>query len=320
MSKLNLNIPLDWKFKNLEEIATVTGGKRLPKGEALIDKDSGHPYIRVANMKQNGLSQEDILYVPSEIAKKLSRYIVSSGDIYISVAGTLGLVGIVPKEFDGANLTENANRISNINCDTRFLLYVLKSNLVQSYVNREKTTNAQPKLALTRIKKFAIPIPKEAEQQKIAAILSSVDQAIEKTEQIINQTEKVKQGLMQQLLTKGIGHTKFKETPIGEIPKEWEVSTIQSHLLESKSGASLKSNEFTESGIKVLPKKAVNSNGLFNTADIDIAFTSEEIAENYSNSFVNKSYLITVLRDLVPSGPNIGRIIKIVDEDSYLIA
>ncbi|MBD2770984.1 restriction endonuclease subunit S [Iningainema sp. BLCCT55] len=65
------------------------------------------------------------------------------------------------------------------------------------------------------------------EQKKIADILSSVDEAIASTQAVIDQTRKVKQGLLQQLLTKGIGHTRFKESAIGKIPEEWEVKPLQ---------------------------------------------------------------------------------------------
>jgi len=71
-----------------------------------------------------------------------------------------------------------------------------------------------------------VPLPPLAEQRKIAAILSSVDGAIQATEAVIAQTRRVKEGLLQELLTKGIGHTRFKKTAIGEIPETWEVKTL----------------------------------------------------------------------------------------------
>ena len=76
-----------------------------------------------------------------------------------------------------------------------------------------------------------IPLPPLKEQQKIASILSNVDELIQKTEQIIEQTQRLKKGLMQRLLTKGIGHTKFKKTELGEIPEEWNIITIGNDLL-----------------------------------------------------------------------------------------
>ena len=66
------------------------------------------------------------------------------------------------------------------------------------------------------------PLP---EQRKIAAILSSVDDAIEKTQAVIDQVQVVKRGLMQELLTRGLPgrHTRFKQTEIGEVPEEWDL-------------------------------------------------------------------------------------------------
>ena len=66
-----------------------------------------------------------------------------------------------------------------------------------------------------------------AEQQKIATILSSVDDVIEKTRAQIDKLKDLKTGMMQELLTKGIGHTEFKDSPVGRIPAEWEVVTLE---------------------------------------------------------------------------------------------
>jgi len=71
-----------------------------------------------------------------------------------------------------------------------------------------------------------IPIPPVPEQQKIAEILSTVDAKIEIIDQQISETQDLKKGLMQQLLTKGIGHTEFKDSALGKIPKSWEVNKI----------------------------------------------------------------------------------------------
>ena len=74
--------------------------------------------------------------------------------------------------------------------------------------------------------RLPVLLPPLPEQRKIAAILSSVDEAIAATEQVIEQTRRVKEGLLQELLTRGIGHTRFKQTPIGEIPESWEVKRL----------------------------------------------------------------------------------------------
>ncbi|MFC7061038.1 restriction endonuclease subunit S [Halobacillus seohaensis] len=105
-----------------------------------------------------------------------------------------------------------------------------------------------------------IPKPPYNEQQKIASILSSVDEAIEKTEQIIEQTTKVKKGLMQQLLTKGIGHTKFQKTSIGEIPEEWRIEELQ-NITDVRDGTH-DSPKYMDDGIPLITSKNLKPNGI----------------------------------------------------------
>ena len=194
-------IPEDWEVKRLGEIADVKGGKRIPKGYTLEDENNGYPYITVSDMYMGGVSASAIKYVPLAVVDKISNYRISKNDIFISVAGTLGIVGIVPEELDGANLTENADKITNIKIEKDYLLYVCMSNIIQKEIKKEKTTNAQPKLALKRIRNFDISIPYQDEQQKIAQILSTWDEAIELKEKLIEEKKEQKKGLMQKLLT-----------------------------------------------------------------------------------------------------------------------
>jgi len=192
-----------WDVTELGKLADVKGGKRLPKGKVLVDENTGYPYIRVTDIGDAGISLEKIKYVPLDVVKKISSYRVLENDLYITVAGTIGLVGKVQKALNGANLTENADRITNISSsiDTDYLLYVLRSDIVQSDVRKVMTQNAQPKLALTRIRRFNIPLPPLPEQRKIAEILSTWDAAITQTERLLAALRARKKGLMQRLLT-----------------------------------------------------------------------------------------------------------------------
>jgi len=195
-------IPDDWEIKKLEEIAEVKGGKRIPKGWKLQEQPNGHPYITVADMEKGSIDLSNIKYVPKQIQTSINKYRIYSDDIYISVAGTLGLIGIVPKILNGANLTENANRITNIRCDRDYLKYYLMSEIIQKEIKNTSTVGAQPKLALTRISQFKIALPNKINEQKIiASTLSDIDELLEILEKIIDKKKKIKQGVMQQLLT-----------------------------------------------------------------------------------------------------------------------
>ena len=194
-------MPEEWDVKKIGDICEVKGGKRLPKGYQLEDEDNAFPYIRVADMYMGGIRQDDIKYVPKDIVDKIKNYKISKDDLFISVAGTLGIVGQVPYELDGANLTENADKLCNIQINKLYLMKVLQSNIVQSIIEAEQTKSAQPKLALTRIKEFLIPVPSDIEQVKIASILMEVDEKIGQYKNKKQKLEELKKGLMQQLLT-----------------------------------------------------------------------------------------------------------------------
>jgi len=105
-----------------------------------------------------------------------------------------------------------------------------------------------------------ILLPPLPEQKKIAAILSSVDEAIQATQAVIEQTRRVKEGLLQELLTKGIGHTRFKQTEIGEIPEGWEIAPIAevSRVIDCKH----RTPAYSDSGFPVVRPGDVGNGAL----------------------------------------------------------
>ncbi len=194
-------IPEGWERVSLGDIAQVTGGKRLPKGRTLETDPTPHPYIRVSDMRMGNLDISEIQYLPADLGPTLKRYRVNAGDLLISVAGTLGVICRVPTSLHGANLTENADRISNFKCDPKFLFHSLMDERLQKAIQSSKTTNAQPKLALDRIRSFTILLPPRTEQRPIAEALETWDRAIETVEALIANARAQKQALMQQLLS-----------------------------------------------------------------------------------------------------------------------
>lgn len=194
-------IPEDWDVKTIDQIGFVTSGKRLPLGSSLVEHPTPHPYVRVTDMRLGTVSLAEIKFVPESVFPAIKRYRIYCDDIFISVAGSLGIVGKVPKELDGANLTENADRITKITCSQDYLLHVLMSPLIQNTIDSIQTVGAQPKLALTRIRKFAIPLPPLPEQRAIAEALGDVDGLLGGLERLIAKKRDLKQAAMQQLLT-----------------------------------------------------------------------------------------------------------------------
>ena len=110
--EIPFEIPNGWEWCRLGDITSITGGKRVPVGYSLTNQNTGYKYIRVADMKQYSVRNNDVHYISKEIYSLIKNYTISKDDLYITVAGTIGVVGEIPIEFDGANLTENANKNS----------------------------------------------------------------------------------------------------------------------------------------------------------------------------------------------------------------
>ena len=104
-------VPESWEPTTVTHIATVKGGKRMPKGVSLTSENTGQPYIRVTDFTDHGVDTEHVLFVPKGYESMIARYTISSTDVYISIAGTIGLVGQIPDSLHGANLTENAAKL-----------------------------------------------------------------------------------------------------------------------------------------------------------------------------------------------------------------
>ena len=167
-------IPNGWMWVRLGMIVSVLGGKRIPAGRKLTADNTGYRYIRVSDMKDGTVSTEDILYVPSDIYPSISRYIINKEDIYITVAGTIGRVGKIPEELDGANLTENADRLVFSGLNQDWLIKCLQSSVIQSQIADATTKVGQPKLAIKRIQELLVPLPPITEQKRIVARLEKL--------------------------------------------------------------------------------------------------------------------------------------------------
>lgn len=189
--EIPFDIPESWKWIKLGNVVTVLGGKRIPVGKKLTLEDTGYKYIRVSDMKNGTILQDNLMYVPKDIYPLISKYIIKKEDIYITVAGTIGAIGTIPEEIDGANLTENADRLVFTIIDKEWLVRCLQSNMVQSQITNSTTKVGQPKLAIKRIQEIHVPLPPIAEQKRIVAkieeLLPYVDRyaiAYEKLEQL----------------------------------------------------------------------------------------------------------------------------------------
>lgn len=196
-------IPDSWEWVRLGDIVDIRGGKRIPKGKKLEDTVSYKPYIRVADMSQQTILLNNIKYANKDIYDKISHYTISKNDIYFSIAGTIGKVGSIPKQLDGALLTENAAKLVSYNLKLNnlyYLIYILESSVVTTQHKKILSQVAQPKLALIKLKNTVIPLPPLEEQSRIAAKIAQLFALLRKVESSIQQYAKLQTLLKSKVL------------------------------------------------------------------------------------------------------------------------
>ncbi|WP_196207845.1 restriction endonuclease subunit S [Citrobacter sp. Res13-Sevr-PEB04-36] len=199
-------LPEGWVKTTIGVICEVKGGKRLPKGKALLNTETEHPYIRVTDFENGSVNLSTIKYLDSDTYSAISNYTISKNDLYISIAGTIGLIGEIPEQLDNANLTENAAKLCSIlGTDKKYLKYVLSSNKIIEQFDDKTTSSGQPKLALFRIRDCEFPYASINEQkiiaEKLDTLLAQVDNTKARLEQIPQILKRFRQAVLAAAVT-----------------------------------------------------------------------------------------------------------------------
>ena len=197
-------------------------------------------------------------------ARRIEKYSLRNGDIVFSRVGRVGSCFMATGEHSGWIISGQLLRIRLPSTEicAPFLVCALRGDSAQDFI-RDRSIGSTRKSINTRIlSSLRVPVPPFPEQRKIATILSSVDDAIDKTHAVIDQVQVVKRGLMQELLTRGLPgqHTRFKQTKIGEMPDEWAVTVLRDCAsIGNGTTPSKKRKEYWEQGtISWLPTGKVN--------------------------------------------------------------
>ncbi len=187
---------------SIDKVAKVLGGKRIPKEYSFSQQKTEYPYIRVSNFKNNTIDMLDMKYIECNVFEKIKNYTISSKDVYISIAGTIGLVGTVPAELSGKSLTENAAKfiIDESIITKEYLKYILLTDDLQLQIENNTKAVGVPKLALKRIEKLMIPLASLEEQQKIVSQIEKLEAQIAEAQSIIDKAPEQKQAILKKYL------------------------------------------------------------------------------------------------------------------------
>lgn len=174
------NLPNGWSHRSLKEIVVVKGGKRLPKGEELTDIPNSHPYIKVADMSKARILELDdsFQYVEDDIQSSISRYNVSSGDVILSIVGTIGNVNIVGDSLDKANLTENCVKLVGKKEFSNLVYAFLTSTEGKKQIEQAIVGGVQSKLPIYNIEKLDLILPDTVSLNQFNSRISVINEAI----------------------------------------------------------------------------------------------------------------------------------------------
>lgn len=202
-------------------------GEYVPSGIALI---------RILDLEGDRVCDPRQLFrIGPALDAAFARSRLAGGEVLVSIQGTIGRIALAPASLSGANISRTIARVTIAKgYSARFVRQWLLSTRGQRALSDALVGTTRASLNIAELRAVEIPCPIEHEADRIADILDTVDDAIRQTERVIAKLEQVKAGMLQDLLTRGIDDNgevrdperhpeQFKDSPLGRIPKGWEV-------------------------------------------------------------------------------------------------
>ena len=217
-----------WGYRPLGDFVDIQGGYAFKSNDAA---EEGIRWLKISNVSIGDIIWDNKAYLPYEYADRYNEYLLMEGDYVIALTRPIIRnqlkIGQIKLEDTPALLNQRVGRIRSYkNVDEKFIYYVMSSSYYVQEINNRILGTDPPNVNPKQLEAILVDMPPLKEQQKIAEILSSVDAAIEKTEQVIAKTEEVKKGLIQQLPHKDI------ITTLLNISKKIEIDQVKCNKLK----------------------------------------------------------------------------------------
>ncbi|AFV22843.1 type I restriction-modification system, S subunit [Methanolobus psychrophilus R15] len=275
-------IPEEWDVCKFKEYLDIKSGKGFKLSEY---SETGIRLLRIDNVTYGKIKWDTIAYLPEDYLTDYSDLVLKEGDILLALNRPITQnrlkIGILKKEDVPSILYQRVGKIVFTQKINPIYVYYWLSTYLPPFISKKAVGSDQPFINITDLRNLLFIVPNQNEQQKIASILSKVDEQISFTESIIEKTEELKKGLMQQLLTRGIGHTKFKKTEIGEIPEEWNYLKLEECCTRITDGSHLSPKNVDYSGYKIATIANMDGN------KFDIESCKNISKEEYDKLFSN---------------------------------
>jgi len=312
----------DWGYKYIDEMAVIDQASL----GAETKSDYLFYYIDISAVSEGKLRLPSSKTIFRE-APSRARKIVRRGDVLMStVRPNLKAFAF----FDHTNedciaSTGFAVLTARDQVDPRFILYSILSDAVTAQIEALVVGSNYPAINSNAVRRLKVVAPPYAEQTKIAEILSTVDRAVEQTEALIAKQQRIKTGLMQDLLTRGIDEHgnlrsekthKFKDSPLGRIPAEWEVAPLKEFVL-IKHGYAFAGEFFTDQrneNVLLTPGNFNVQGGLYFTED-NTKYYNGAVPEEY---ILSNGDVLVVMTDLTKEMAILGRTVILHHPDKVL--
>ena len=276
-------VPEGWVQTLIGDIGSFFGGLT---GKTAKDFGDGHPFLTYMQVFLQKTSDKDrVNFVSINESEKQNR--VDYGDILFTTSSEtpneIGMTAVFLEEDWSPYLNSFCFGLrveSPSSIDPLFAKYVLRGDKFREDMRPLAQGSTRFNLSKGNLAKLNLLLPSLPEQKKIASILTSVDEVVENTQKQIDKLQDLKKATMNELLTKGIGHTEFKDSELGRIPKSWEVIAL-AELLELKNGLNTNADAFG-SGSPFLSYKDIYKDTELTERSLS---QKVEVSERENNSF-----------------------------------
>ena len=236
-------IPTEWKPLKLQDtnLTIIDGdrGNNYPKSDDFTD-DGFCLFLSAKNITKNGFRLDEKQFISEEKDNLLRKGKLKDLDIIITTRGSVGHIAY-NENIQYSNMRINSGMVilrnNDENINQKYIYKLFASSVIQRQIEKIAFGSAQPQLTVKEINNLKIPLPPLKEQEKIADILCSADDKIDAIASQIEKAEILKKGLLQKLLSEGIGHSEFKDSELGKIPESWEIDKLEN--LTTKIGDGL---------------------------------------------------------------------------------
>ena len=222
--------PAHWSVRRLADLGRVTVGYVGPTNPFYTAPENGVLFLRTGNITESGISLNDVRWVTRAFHRSQPKSALRQGDVVVSRVGYTGTASVVPALGPANSANMIIIRVGSM-LTPEWVRRLFGADTYIKQVRGFTAGSAQPVLNIGLVERLATPVPPISEQRRIAEILDTLDEAIRKTEQVIAKLQQMKQGLLHDLLTRGIDDNgelrapdqhpeQFKDSPLGRIPRE----------------------------------------------------------------------------------------------------